>query len=1041
MRASTGHYLRPTILLLLIAGTAASGCTEAELPLPTWDLSGEMYASDIPGEASVGDMSMTDVSAMPLCKESEACDDQDPCTFNDLCLDGECRGDLYDCEDDYACTFDDCLGDGECDNSLRPGWCFIAAECFEESDVNPAMPCLECITSVSQDEWSADNGNPCDDGDLCTVGDVCKAGACWGASLACPPATVCASYACENGECVMTPLQGDCYVDACTDSFCDNGECIGGGGLVDCGDENPCTDDFCDPATGCVNAPNNELCDDGNPCTLGDGCGGGWCVPGFDQPDCDDGNPCTDDSCHPVNGCVHFPNASPCDDGDLCQSDDFCIAGDCLPGPIPLICDDGNVCTEDACVPSAGCVYSPNDKPCDDGDICFADDFCQMGLCLPGPTILECIDESVCTADTCEPFVGCSFPNVQGPCNDESACTSGDACLEGECVGEPIVCEDGNACTADACDPDAGCTHKALKTPACRPKIVIEYPPRGVTLDGNPNIDVTGTVTSNGGPITSFTIGGADVSINEDGTFAAAFPATQGMNLIIAEVEDSIGGTARTTPSFYFSYIYYPVDHADPELSMVSDGIMAFLGPEVWDDDDTSDVDDMATIMTLFLGNLDLGSLITNPVTTATQLWCNYKVYVYNIGYGASSIDLMPVLGGLHMVVTIPDFGADVELEASEFACPKMTGKATASSITIDAGVDIWMEDGELKAEMKDSTVTVHDLNIQLEGIWGFLLNWLIDFFEEQFAAQLEEQFQEQLGEMIPNTIVGALNSMALDQDIEVKPFLGEGSPITLAMKTGLSSVDFTPEGGTLGLKATVTTPKLIAHEPLGSIGRASCLAALPESFSFPKLRQLELAVHDDFLNQMTFDMYWGGLFDMAVDPAELGVDLAQFGIEEIDLTVDALLPGILTSCTPDGALVLQLGDMRVDGAMNLYGTPVTMTMYASMEVLAEIIAVESPTGKQLSIFLGEVRTVEVEVAEVTGPLAGAEDVLVALVEENLVGGLLDSLAGGALGSFPIPDVDLSGFDPSIPPGTAISLDLQELLRMVGYTVLSGDVK
>ena len=83
----------------------------------------------------------------------------------------------------------------------------------------------------------------------------------------------------------------------------------------------------------------------------------------------------------------------------------------------------------------------------------------------------------------------------------------------------------------------------------------------------------------------------------------------------------------------------------------------------------------------------------------------------------------------------------------------------------------------------------------------------------------------------------------------------------------------------------------------------------------------------------------------------------------------------------------------------------------------------------------------DLDLAEISGALAGAEDVLVALVEDQLVGGLLDNLAGDALGSFPIPDIDLSGMLPGLPPGTGISIDIQDLLRIVGYTVLTGDVK
>jgi len=44
-----------------------------------------------------------------------------------------------------------------------------------------------------------------------------------------------------------------------------------------CNDNNPCTNDSCDPASGCVFSNNTATCDDGNPCTAGDVCAGGAC--------------------------------------------------------------------------------------------------------------------------------------------------------------------------------------------------------------------------------------------------------------------------------------------------------------------------------------------------------------------------------------------------------------------------------------------------------------------------------------------------------------------------------------------------------------------------------------------------------------------------------------------------------------------------------------------------------------------------------------------------------------------------------------------
>jgi uncharacterized repeat protein (TIGR01451 family) len=76
----------------------------------------------------------------------------------------------------------------------------------------------------------------------------------------------------DNCPAVPNPTQ----VDTDGDQIGDACECVN----VNCGDNNLCTDDNCNPAFGCVHANNVASCDDGDPCTAGDVCGGGACQTG-----------------------------------------------------------------------------------------------------------------------------------------------------------------------------------------------------------------------------------------------------------------------------------------------------------------------------------------------------------------------------------------------------------------------------------------------------------------------------------------------------------------------------------------------------------------------------------------------------------------------------------------------------------------------------------------------------------------------------------------------------------------------------------------
>jgi len=80
----------------------------------------------------------------------------------------------------------------------------------------------------------------------------------------------------ETDNCPVTPNASQ--LDTNNDGVGDACQCLS----VNCADANPCTDDGCNPAVGCVHSNNTSACDDGDACTTADVCSGGACagVPG-----------------------------------------------------------------------------------------------------------------------------------------------------------------------------------------------------------------------------------------------------------------------------------------------------------------------------------------------------------------------------------------------------------------------------------------------------------------------------------------------------------------------------------------------------------------------------------------------------------------------------------------------------------------------------------------------------------------------------------------------------------------------------------------
>lgn len=314
----------------------------------------------------------------------------------------------------------------------------------------------EADTPAGSDSGEADSGAA--DGNAPEVAEDDAGPLCTDA-LACSDNNPCTDDQCQpEVGCVHLPVAATCDDgDACTQADgCVETICVGA--AVDCNDGNSCTADDCTSATGCGHTAAAATCEDGDPCTTGDSCENSTCS--GQALTCDDGTVCTTDSCTAQDGCIHLPAAGPCTDNDACTEQDTCTSGDCL--GVPVVCQDNNPCTADDCAAQSGCTALPTDATCTDSDACTVGDTCSAGKCTTSGN-LPCDDGQICTLDSCLPASGCHNVDTTGPCQDGDACTEGETCATGSCEGgAAAVCKDGQVCTVDDCDPVLGCVFLPL---------------------------------------------------------------------------------------------------------------------------------------------------------------------------------------------------------------------------------------------------------------------------------------------------------------------------------------------------------------------------------------------------------------------------------------------------------------------------------------------------------------------------------------------------------------------------------------------------
>jgi hypothetical protein len=95
----------------------------------------------------------------------------------------------------------------------------------------------------------------------------------------CEPAGPCETATRVNRICRIRPRPNGsaCTLDAChAPGTCQAGECVST--PLDCDDHNSCTDDSCEPWSGCSHVPHARACDDGNACTVASQCINGACT-------------------------------------------------------------------------------------------------------------------------------------------------------------------------------------------------------------------------------------------------------------------------------------------------------------------------------------------------------------------------------------------------------------------------------------------------------------------------------------------------------------------------------------------------------------------------------------------------------------------------------------------------------------------------------------------------------------------------------------------------------------------------------------------
>jgi len=600
-------------------------------------------------------------------------------------------------------------------------------------------------------------------------------------------------------------------------------------------------------------------------------------------------------------------------------------------------------------------------------------------------------------------------------------------------------CSDADPCSADVCDAGTCTTDGTVLSNECRPAIDVEFPARGATLkSSSPVVTVTGRVTSHvtgeTGAITGLKLNGESVSVTSDGRFSHDVMARTGGNVLVLETVDDQGVERRRVQSFLWSSSYHAPTAAP--AGMLTDGLAIYLAQESLDDGDHGlPSDDLATLLGLAMGAVDLGSFIdpTTPVANAI----GYDVYVSNLTSASSDVELEAIDGGIRMTATIYGMAGDLFFDGTF----DQDGGFTIESVqaVTDLIIDV-NADHQLAIAVIDPQTTINGLELWAGGALGALIYVFQGPITDSMASDLEASLTTQLTGLMGPAVGLALGAMAPNTNLQ---FARTGSEETIPVRltTDFHDVSFedgevppTPapsQGGVLAERGGAYALQPISpYENLGVPDWNGCGAGTPE---LPLLREapLEIALTDDLLNQLLHGAWRGGMLEFEMPPELLPEDSAL--ISELQVKVSGMLAPTASDCGPDGRLRMHIGDIRIDGSLVLGDLPITFVAYSSLVAGLDVV----PTATGIGITLAEVERIDTELTVAEPGGIEAEPTLRAVLETQLVEGVLGSLGGG-LGGIDLPQLDLSA-TLGLPPGTAsIQVTAEAAQRMPGTTLIVG---
>lgn len=622
-----------------------------------------------------------------------------------------------------------------------------------------------------------------------------------------------------------------------------------------------------------------------------------------------------------------------------------------------------------------------------------------------------------------------------------------------------------------------GCGNRADPEPVepvsyMGPEITLEAPARGAMLltggAATGPVAIRGQACDEVHSLVAVQIGTEALVPAADATcrpFQLSYPSRWGLTIAHGEATNDAGQKGYLAQSFIRSPSYFGTAPGDP-ASRAESGILLQLDPPFVDDGDRATPNDVASILQLALGGLDLDAAVgavrfaqpdadgdgqIDLVSYNCLFWTEWNKKtgfeawksgpVTHAGVTVDGLALED--GGLSARITVwgprVPFGVTGNLDSGCLGDAQDTvyGDARAAALALQGRAAVGFDaQGRPHAEFTSLSATL--LGLQLDIALGPLVDWtgLGNLVGDAIAARVQGPIQEAIRGAVRGTLDRQLAAVlaalsAFRQSMALPPALGSTE---LVIESAIDRLDFTAQraviGSSIHVRPAAPRPEHLAAAPFGAMR----MGGAPEGSAFAGA-SVVLGVADDVLNQFLHAAWLGGAFDLPDISGLAGLS----GLPGGRLAIFSHLPPLLMPREAGAPGVdLGWGDLAFDLGFQSPQGEARATGFLSLVLPIERLEV-APDGRSFGPVFGP--GVEAHV-QVTGVNWGHRPTTRKMLTELLQGAarnVLPGLLAEAMGSVPLPDLDLAAIDAGL-PALVLSLQDPRMARLGSYHLVAGSV-